>query len=115
MKQAIIVRRDLKMDKGKLAVQVAHASLSSALLVQKKSPKIFREWIDFGQKKITLKAENTAELRELKKRAASLRIQSVMIKDAGLTQLSPGTTTALGIGPAENEKIDRIIGELQLL
>lgn len=115
MKQAILIRKDLNADKGKIAVQVAHASVSSALLVQKKKPKLFEKWKTYGQKKVVLKVENEKELREFKKKATSARIPNVLISDAGLTQLAPGTTTALGIGPAEDDKIDQLVGSLKLM
>ncbi|GAH46165.1 unnamed protein product, partial [marine sediment metagenome] len=38
-----------------------------------------------------------------------------LVRDAGLTQLAPGTTTALGIGPISSKDIDKITGDLPLL
>ena len=52
MKQVILVRMDLKMEKGKLATQVAHASVDAVL----KSPKDkIEEWTSGGMKKVVLK------------------------------------------------------------
>jgi len=115
MKQAIVVSKDVKMDKGKLCVQVAHASVSAALKVKNADPELFDKWFTFGQKKVVLKVDNTKQLLDLRKKASAFKVQSELIKDAGLTQLIPGTITALGIGPAEDEDIDRIIHDLKLL
>jgi PTH2 family peptidyl-tRNA hydrolase len=32
-----------------------------------------------------------------------------------MTEIPPGTVTALGLGPAKNEELDRITGTLSLL
>ena len=114
-KQAIVVRADLNLSSGKLAAQSSHAAVSSALLCKTKKKNWFNEWFESGQKKVVLKAKSLEELRQLKKKADSLGIPNSLIKDAGFTELFPGTTTCIGIGPAPDEKIDKIVGSLPLL
>lgn len=112
MKQAIIVRTDLKMGKGKLCSQSAHASIAAFL----KSNEIERKnWLKEGMKKVVLKVSNEKELVELYKIAKKEKLPCELISDAGYTQIEPGTVTALGIGPANYKKIDKITGKLKLL
>ena len=115
MKQAIVVRTDLKMGKGKLAAQVAHASLAAAEAAQKKEPGWYRGWKEEGQAKIVLKVGSYDELEELFKKARSSGLPASMIEDRGLTQVDPGTVTCLGLGPAPDSEIDGITGKLRLL
>ena len=112
MKQVIVVRTDLKMGKGKLAAQVAHASVAAFL---KAGFFAKRKWLRQGMKKIVLKVSSEKELLEIYRKAKKLKLPCELIRDAGLTQVEPGTITALGIGPAEDEKIDKITGNLKLL
>lgn len=114
-KQAIIVRKDIKMSKGKIAAQVAHASVSSYIEAIKKKPNWAEEWLIEGQKKVILKVESLEELMEVKNRAEKEGIPNSLISDAGLTELEPGTITCLGIGPAPSSEIDKIVGHLKLL
>ena len=114
-KQVIIVRKDLKLSKGKMAAQVAHASLESFLRTRKKHPEIAKSWLQEGAKKVILLAENEKHLFTLKKEASAKKIQNVLIRDAGLTQLEPGTITCLGIGPFKEKEIDEVTGELKLV
>jgi PTH2 family peptidyl-tRNA hydrolase len=114
-KQVIVVRQDLKMGKGKLAVQVAHAAVSSAEQSRKHKPSWYDSWIRENQAKICVKVEGEKELRLLKGKIDEAGIPNALIQDAGLTQLEPGTTTCLGIGPLPSELADRYTGELKLM
>jgi PTH2 family peptidyl-tRNA hydrolase len=115
MKQAIVVRHDIKMGKGKLAAQVAHASLSASEEARGKRSKWYMEWREQGQAKVVLKAQSEAELRELYGKARSMKVPAALVEDRGLTQLEPGTLTCLGVGPGPDEEIDKITGKLKLL
>jgi len=112
MKQVIIIRTDLKMGKGKLATQACHASLESF----KRTPnEKIKKWEKEGSKKIILKVKNLEELIEIYETVKKKKIPHYLVRDAGRTQLPPGTITALGIGPDDDEKIDKITSHLKLL
>ena len=115
MKQAIVVRNDLGMGKGKVAAQVAHASLAAAEAAQSKNPKWYEGWKDTGQAKIVLKVDSVDELQDLFLKAKSAGLPASLIQDRGLTQIEPGTVTCLGVGPAPDAEVDRITGKLKLL
>ena len=114
-KMAIITRKDLKLSKGKLAVQVAHAAVECALLTKKSNSKWFKKWSNEGAKKAILKTDKLADFYLLKGIADDLKISSVIISDAGHTEIPAGTITVLGIGPGPNNLIDKITGDLSLL
>ncbi len=111
-KQCIIVRDDLKLSKGKLAVQVAHAAVSASECA---GEKVREAWKEGGQKKVVLKVPGLKELFELKELARRQGLPNMLITDAGLTEVPPGTITVLGIGPAEAGELDKITGHLKLL
>ncbi|MFB6223856.1 MAG: peptidyl-tRNA hydrolase Pth2 [Haloarcula sp.] len=111
MKQAIVARADIDMGEGKLAAQVAHASLSA---YEEAGRKPRNAWKGAGQKKVVLKATGESELFELADVAEREGLPHAVVRDAGHTQLDPGTVTALAVGPAEDELVDRVTGDLPL-
>lgn len=112
MKQAVIIRTDLDMSKGKLVSQGSHASLAA---FAKSEPKKRERWEREGSKKVVLKVGGEKELVDAYKMAVRAGLAAALITDRGLTQVEPGTKTAVGIGPDEDERIDRITGKLKLL
>ncbi len=114
-KQVIVVRTDIRMSKGKLAAQVAHAAVSSFYKTLQNSPQYARRWLDDRQPKVILKVSSLEELYKVKKDADEKGILNSLIEDAGLTELPPGTITCLGIGPAPKDLIDEVTGKLNLL
>ena len=115
LKQVIIIRTDLGMSTGKKCAQACHASISASNLVRRRNKSLWKKWINSGQKKIILKIGSLEELNKIQEQLKKENITSSLINDAGLTQLPPGTVTALGIGPILSEKVDKITGNLKLL
>jgi PTH2 family peptidyl-tRNA hydrolase len=114
MKQVIVVRIDLDMGKGKIAAQVGHACVLGAEHVRKSNPDWFKEWWS-GQEKIVVKVTSLKELEEIKEHAFSLNVPCSEVTDAGHTQIEPGTTTCVSLGPAPEDLVDKISGNLKLL
>ncbi|MBI2548986.1 peptidyl-tRNA hydrolase [Candidatus Woesearchaeota archaeon] len=111
-KQVILVRHDLKLPKGKLSAQVAHASLEAALRSDKD---VVKKWRAQGMKKIVLRVENEQELLAYHQKADQAGFTRALITDAGHTVVEPGTTTCLGIGPDEEANIDKLTGHLKMV
>lgn len=112
MKQVILVRSDLKLPKGKLAAQAAHAAVDA---MAASSQHIVKDWLASGGKKIVLKIKDLEELRKYEKSARKEKLVVAVIEDRGLTVVKPGTITCMAIGPDDDAKIDKITGHLKIL
>ncbi len=114
-KMVIVMRTDLNMSVGKMIAQACHAAVECSEEAKRTQTKHWRKWRDEGAKKVVLQADSLEELEELSKKAESLNITNVLIQDAGHTEVAPGTTTCLGIGPHQEQFIDKVTGRLPLL
>jgi PTH2 family peptidyl-tRNA hydrolase len=114
-KQVIAVRMDLGMSRGKIAVQVAHGSVSAAERTRVTNQDVLKAWLREGQKKVAVKVQSEEELHELRRLAVNHRLPHAIIRDAGMTELPPGTMTVIGIGPAKTVDMDKVTGNLKLL
>lgn len=116
IKQVIIIRKDLKMRRGKEIAQGAHASMKWLL---ENLNCDFNEdeltWINGIHKKVVLSVDSLEELEEIVKNAKKLRIENAYtITDLGLTEFNGiPTITCAAIGPAKSELINQVTGHLK--
>ncbi|ODQ68514.1 peptidyl-tRNA hydrolase, partial [Nadsonia fulvescens var. elongata DSM 6958] len=113
-RMALVVRTDLKMEKGKIAAQCAHAAVQNFRQLQRLDPGLINAWEMTGQAKIALKCSSLNELELLAARATDLGVLACFVRDAGRTQVMAGEVTVLGLGPARREVLDRITKDLKL-
>lgn len=111
-KMVLVVRTDLNMSVGKTVAQTGHAV--AELMIGDK-PECFRDWVNSGMKKVCLQVDSELGLFDLQNKASLRGVPFVMIQDAGLTELPPGTRTVIGIGPASEQQMKKITGSLKLL
>lgn len=111
-KQVILVRDDLKLPKGKLAAQAAHAAVEAVFLSEKD---VVKRWRAQGMAKIVLKVADERELYTFVQRAKSCGLAACTIMDAGRTVVEPGTVTCGAVGPALAQELDDIFSKLKLL
>jgi len=114
-KMVIAVRTDLRMGRGKIAAQVAHAAISAFEKTRKKHRGWAEAWLSEGQSKIVVKVGSEKDLFRLKDEALNYDLPTALIQDKGLTQVPPNTTTCIGIGPGPAAFIDKFTRDLKLL
>jgi PTH2 family peptidyl-tRNA hydrolase len=114
-KMCIVLRSDLGMSVGKLISQACHAAVDASETAKKLNHKAWSRWRDEGAKKVALKVGSLEELEEVMEKSEELNIVNVVIQDRGLTEVPPGSVTAVGIGPDLSEKMDKVTGSLKLL
>lgn len=131
IKQVIVMRKDLKMRKGKMIAQGAHVSMKVLLDCQMNTTKTYvdgieerlfqfdgvtNDWLNGQFTKICLSVDSEAELDSIYQKAKDADIKCAMIIDAGKTEFNGvPTKTCIAIGPDTSEKIDAITGSLKLL
>ncbi len=124
VKQVIVIRRDLKMRRGKEIAQGAHASMAALLqgmtLNADGSVRLpvwpeARTWLESAFTKITVKVHSEAELLAVRDKAVAAGIPHALIQDAGRTEFhGVPTYTALAVGPASSEGLEPVTGDLSL-
>lgn len=124
VRQIIIVNNSVKMPKGKIAAQVAHASLNAFIhgsSLQQNTlyvdmTDIMTEWLQGAHTKVCVKSDSEDEMRDIYERALNNGLPCTMVIDNGLTVFNgQKTLTAVCIGPVDKETADMYTGHLKLL
>lgn len=113
MKQVIVINSGLELSKGKWMAQAGHAAVQGAWKVFEKKPEVFEKWRSEGQKKVVLQTDEEG-LSKIKEKAGRVGAPFVEVRDAGLTEVEPGTLTCVCLGPGEGEALNKIVGSLPL-
>ena len=103
----------VKMSPGKAAAQSGHATLGCYRRAMRRCPNAVRDWLRIGQMKITCKCPTVQELLELEERCAAAGLNTCLIRDAGHTEIEPGSRTVLAVGPAPASAMDPLTGHLK--
>ena len=135
-KQVIVVRRDLKMRKGKIAAQAGHACVEAVLMALVKENRTdqisatddfaylahtdddcsaLTNWFDAGVAKICVYVDGEQALLDIAQQGKDAGFVVSLICDAGCTEFhGEPTYTCLAFEPLSADKIDPITGDLPL-
>lgn len=103
----------VKMSPGKAAAQSGHATLGGYRRGIRLCPNACRNWLRIGQMKITVKCPTVKELLELEANCAAAGLNTYLIRDAGHTEIEPGSRTVLAVGPAPASAMDPLTRHLK--
>ena len=132
----IVMRRDLKMRKGKIAAQAGHAAIEAILMALHKEGRCadiistaegmclaengkaetpLSEWFSYGCAKICVYVDSEEELMAIDAKAEEKGVLAAVITDAGMTEFhGVPTKTCLALEPLPSDVADEITGGLPL-
>lgn len=135
-KMMIVMRRDLKMRKGKIAAQAGHACIEAILMALNKEGRLndfemtvdglvlnnidkysspLSDWFMYGCAKVCVYVDSEEALLDIAQKAKEKGIIATVITDAGMTEFHGiPTKTCLALEPLPAEIADELTGELPL-
>ena len=135
-KMMIVMRRDLKMRKGKIAAQAGHACIDAILMSLNKEGRVndfeitddgiilkdsdksttpLSDWFKYGCAKICVYVDSEEELMNIADKAKEKGIIAAVITDAGMTEFhGVPTKTCLALEPLSADVADELTGNLPL-
>ena len=137
-KQMIVMRRDLKMRKGKIAAQAGHACVEAVLMALARegrldqvrvtpsgnwvyldegdmAPTPLADWFDAGVAKVCVYVDGEDALLDIAAQGRERGFVCALVQDAGLMEFHGETTyTRLAFEPLRADQVDPATGDLPL-
>jgi len=135
-KMMIVMRRDLKMRKGKIAAQAGHACIDAVLMALSKEGRFsdfemrdegivlknsekpstpLSDWFAYGCAKVCVYVDSEEALLDIAEKAKNEGVIASVITDAGMTEFhGVPTKTCLALEPLPAEIADQLTGDLPL-
>jgi peptidyl-tRNA hydrolase, PTH2 family len=126
-KQVIVIRKDLKLRRGK---EIAHGAHASQMWLTERLTPVYdaavpryagihlraaeQEWLATGTRKVTCQIGSQDEMLKLAEAAESAGLTVYLTRDAGHTEVPENTLIAMAIGPDYEGLIDPLTGSLDL-
>jgi PTH2 family peptidyl-tRNA hydrolase len=125
LKQIFLINTDLKMDKGKIAVQVSHGTImyieaATCRCADSFMEERYHDWRaetkedPIGMMKKAVLKSTESEIRDMYVKLKQLNIWCYLIYDLGLTQVIPNSLTCLVVEPLEEDVCNNLFGDLKL-
>ncbi len=121
----LIIRESLEMSVGKIAAQCSHGSQMLQLKFnelqlkdtagwtspeEKVQIEIYQKWLDTSFRKVVLRADDHRF-----ERLRQENPNNIVVVDAGLTEIAPGSQTVLGLWPMYRSSCSRYLQKTQVL
>ncbi|MBY3155228.1 hypothetical protein HFO56_23175 [Rhizobium laguerreae] len=109
----IFARKDLALSLGKFGAQAGHAAGTCMVLSDRGNSVNVDAYMAQGQPKITVAVDDEAELVKCVELCRSEMLVSVLVQDAGRTELDGKTVTMGAVGPCLRVDLPKAIKRLQ--
>ena len=95
VKLVLVIRADLGMRRGKIAVQVAHAAVAAALA--SRGSQNFAAWLEAGQPKVVVQVASAEQLGDIARQAQVSGVPVQLVHDSGRTPAGLAWAAASGV------------------
>nr|WP_250808524.1 peptidyl-tRNA hydrolase [Neorhizobium tomejilense] len=95
----ILARKDLDLSLGKFGPQAAHAAGTCMVISDRRDNSLVDDYLSQGQTKITVGVEDEDDLRKHIELCREAMLVTVLVQDAGRTELEGKTVTLGAVGP----------------
>jgi peptidyl-tRNA hydrolase len=110
----ILARKDLPLSLGKFGAQAGHVAGTCMVLSDRRNSGDVDAYMAHGQPKITVAVDDEAELVKCFQLCRESMLVTVIVQDAGRTELDGKTLTMAAVGPCLRSELPQPVKRLQM-